>query len=55
MGFFPKSGEAHSDAFWPFLVHWPGVGQAPVENSRGSYKIKNVAQKKLVYNKAPSD
>ena len=25
-----------------------GVGQAPVENSRGSYKIKNVAQKKLV-------
>ena len=25
-----------------------GVGQAPVDNSRGSYKIKNVAQKKLV-------
>ena len=25
-----------------------GVGQSPVENSRGSYKIKNVAQKKLV-------
>ena len=25
-----------------------GVGQAPVENSRGSYNIKNVAQKKLV-------
>jgi hypothetical protein len=25
-----------------------GVGQAPVENSRGSYKIKNVDQKKLV-------
>ena len=24
-----------------------GVGQAPVENSWGTYKIKNVAQKKL--------
>jgi hypothetical protein len=31
-----------------------GVGQAPVENSRGSYKIKNVAQKKLDH-LAPSD
>ena len=25
-----------------------GVGQAPVENSRGSYNIENVAKKKLV-------
>jgi hypothetical protein len=27
-----------------------GVGQAPVENSWGTYKIKNVAQKKLAFN-----
>ena len=44
------------DRFCPASTQWCvlaissplGVGQAPVENSRGSYKIKNVAQKKLV-------
>jgi hypothetical protein len=40
----------HCTAQWCVLtISVPlGVGQAPVDNSRGSYKIKNVAQKKLV-------
>ena len=44
------------DLFWPTHSQWCvlpisvplGVGQAPVENWRGSYGTKNVAKKKLV-------
>ena len=47
---FEHSGP--SSAQWCVLtISIPlGVGQAPVENSWGTYKIKNVAQKKLVLN-----
>ena len=47
----PKKGQISlkRSAQWCVLtISSPlGVGQAPVENSWGTYKIKNIAQKKL--------
>ena len=47
-----KSEGARSTAQWSVLIISSplGVGQAPVENSWGTHKTKNVAQKKLVQN-----